>query len=509
MSQSESSSSNKKSKKLIASIMSDIETEASLFLNEEPTSETFIPEVTEEELIAAQLNSEELNSESENTTEVLLAESQNSDEISNMQNEDLEISESEDDFSDESVSSKDESALLEAALEGTELEGFESAQIEDIQFIEDERAESIIESILFASDRPVSLASIQMVFKGTNVKREKIKKALENIAVEYAGGRRGVVLEEITSGYQIRTKIDNMNFLKQTVKAKAFKLSGPALETMAIVAYKQPVVKVEIDQIRGVESGHLLRALMEKGLVAFNGKAEHLPGKPMQYGSTRRFLEIFGLRNLKELPTLSQIDELLPEGIGDDLEEKQTLSMVTDAMSEQVKSVSYSEGEEELGLIENQLTSISTSSEFFEQEKQRQKMKRDEEKAQNIREAISVNEEVSKRDLNWLKKYEEALLFASQAGDQAQLNSDTTDSVNDSAIVGAANTDNLTNADSTDIELSPTEEFALHDLDMEEDEEDEEDEEAAHIEDEIPFLAEADDDEPSHDKIPLDEEELS
>lgn len=508
MSQSESSSSNKKSKKLIASIMSDIETEASLFLNEEPTSETFIPEVTEEELIAAQLNSEELNSEeinseTENATEFLLAESQNSEEISNIPNEDSEILESEDEFSDESVSSKDESALLEAALEGTELEGFESAQIEDIQFIEDERAESIIESILFASDRPVSLASIQMVFKGTNVKREKIKKALENIAVEYAGGRRGVVLEEITSGYQIRTKIDNMNFLKQTVKAKAFKLSGPALETMAIVAYKQPVVKVEIDQIRGVESGHLLRALMEKGLVAFNGKAEHLPGKPMQYGSTRRFLEIFGLRNLKELPTLSQIDELLPEGIGDDLEEKQTLSMVTDAMSEQVKSVSYSEGEEELGLIENQLTSISTSSEFFEQEKQRQKMKRDEEKAQNIREAISVNEEVSKRDLNWLKKYEEALLFASQAGDQAQPKSDKTDSVNDSAIVGAT-TDNLTNTDNTDIELSPTEEFALHDLDMEE-----EDEEAAHIEDEIPFLAEADDDEPSHDKIPLDEEELS
>ena len=126
----------------------------------------------------------------------------------------------------------------------------------------------------------------------------------------------------------------------------------------------------------------------------------------MQYGTTRRFLEIFGLRNLKELPTLSQIDELLPEGIGDETEELQTLSMVTESLAENGTSMSYSEGEEELGLIENQLTAISTSSEFFEQEKIRQKRKRDEEKAQDIRDAVAVGEVVSKRDLNWLAKFE-------------------------------------------------------------------------------------------------------
>lgn len=302
-----------------------------------------------------------------------------------------------------------ESVAVAPAIEGTELDGFESADIEDLEFIEDERVESIIESILFASDRPVSFASIQLVFKGTNVKKDKIKRVLDALAVEYAGGRRGVSLEEITGGYQIRTKIDNMNFLKRTVKTRTFKLSGPALETLSIVAYKQPVVKIEIDQIRGVESGHLLRALMEKGLVNFEGKANHLPGKPMQYGTTRRFLEIFGLRNIKELPTLSQIDELLPEGIGEEVEEKPTLSMVTDSMAAEVRDVSYSQGEEELGLIENELTSISTSSEFFEQEKIRQKMKRDQEKAQDIRDALAVGEAVSTRDINWLKKFEESL----------------------------------------------------------------------------------------------------
>lgn len=299
-------------------------------------------------------------------------------------------------------------------LEGSELDGFESAQIDEVEFVEDEQAESIIESILFASDRPVSLASIKEVFKGTNVRKDKIKRILDNLAVEYAGGRRGVTLEEITAGYQLRTKIDNMNFIRRTIKARSFKLSGPALETLAIVAYKQPVVKNEIDQIRGVESGHLLRALMEKGLCSFEGKAENLPGRPMQYGTTRKFLEIFGLRNLKELPTLSQIDELLPEGIGEEEEEKPTLSMVTDSMSQEVKEVSYSQGEEELGLIEADLQTISTSSDFFEQEKIRQKQKRDAEKAQDIRDAMTMGEDVPRRDINWLKKYEEALAMAEQ-----------------------------------------------------------------------------------------------
>lgn len=302
-----------------------------------------------------------------------------------------------------------EEAIEAVEVEGTELDIFEAAQIEDLEFIEEEQIESIIESILFASDRPVSFAAIQMVFKGTTVAKDKIKRALDAIAVEYAGGRRGVSLEEITGGYQIRTKIDNMNFLKRTVKTRAFKLSGPALETLSIIAYKQPVVKIEVDQIRGVESGHLLRALMERGLVNFEGKAEHLPGKPMQYGTTRRFLEIFGLRNIKELPTLSQIDELLPEGIGEEPEEQQTLSMVTDSMSAAVQDTSYSQGEHELGQIEEQLTSISTSSEFFVQEKARQKLKRDQEKAQDIREALAVGEEVAKRDINWLARYEESL----------------------------------------------------------------------------------------------------
>lgn len=332
----------------------DVETEASIFLQEEEASEGFLPEAT--------------------------------DEVSDME-----------------ASSEDE-----VSVEGTELDNFDSAEIEDTEFVEEERLESIIESVLFASDRPVSLASLKLLFKGTNIRTDKIRRTLDQLAVEYAGGRRGVTLEEVPGGYQLRTKIDNMEFLKRTLKARQFKLSGPALEVLSIVAYKQPTVKIEIDEIRGVESGHLLRALMEKNLVCFEGKSE-LPGRPMQYGTTRKFLEIFGLRSLKELPTLSQIDELLPEGIDEQMaEEKPTLASITDSMSESFVGA-YSQGEEELMKIQEQLEDITTTTNFFEEEKRRQAEKRDQERAQNIRDALAFGEPVSTRDANWLKKYDEAL----------------------------------------------------------------------------------------------------
>ncbi len=305
-----------------------------------------------------------------------------------------------------SIFLQEEDTLSDVPLEGTELDGFESVEIEDVEFVEEERLESIVESILFASDRPVSLASLKLVFKATNINTQKLHRALDSLAVEYAGGRRGISLEEVPGGYQLRTKIDNMEFMRKTLKVRPFKLSGPALEVLAIVAYKQPLVKSEIDAVRGVESGHLLRALMEKNLVCFEGKSE-LPGRPMQYGTTRKFLEIFGLRNLKELPTLSQIDELLPEGIGEE-DKKETLSAITDSMASLTGS-SYSQGEEELTKITEQLEEISTSSAFFEKEKQRQREQRDQEKAQNIREALEVNEQVSTRDVNWLERYDRAL----------------------------------------------------------------------------------------------------
>jgi segregation and condensation protein B len=324
------------------------------------------------------------------------------------------------DESEEKVSTEEEMSAQETAnIEDIEaMEGEQETLLDEdgpeVDFIEHKQALSILESLLFSSERPLGLGTFKQVFKGTNYKSKEIKKALEELQSEYADVSRGVSLEEINGGWQLRTKVDNMDYLRRLAKARPFKLSGPALEVLAIIAYKQPLIKSEVDDIRGVESGHLVRALMEKGLICFQGKSE-LPGKPMQYGTTRKFLEIFGLRNLRELPSLDEIDQLLPDGIGIE-EEDEKLSDVTETMAEEFAG-SYSEGEEELEKIEATLGDIDTSSEFFEEEKRRQREKRDRDRAQDIREALDVGEEVDPKDEKWLARYDEKIALEQAEAD--------------------------------------------------------------------------------------------
>lgn len=307
--------------------------------------------------------------------------------------------------------------------EGSELEAYESASIEEEEFLEDDQVSAIIESILFSTDKPQSFATIKQAFKGTNIAIKQIRRAMDLLATEYAGARRGVTLEEVTGGFQLRTKVDNMPYLKRMLKVRTFKLSGPALEVLSIVAYKQPCIKADVDDIRGVESGHLMRGLLDRGMLAFAGKSE-LPGKPMYYQTTRKFLEIFGLRSLKELPSLSEIDELIPEGI-DEQEEKKTLDMLTEDLSEEVVGKSYSEGEEELSKITDKLSEISTTTDFFEQEKQREREKRDAQRAQDIRERLVMEEEVPGKDVKWLERYEAKLKEAEEATAEPETNQET------------------------------------------------------------------------------------
>ncbi len=313
-----------------------------------------------------------------------------------------------------------ESVLEQIEFQVTDKEIIEDEKEEEI-FVDQEQLVSIIESLLFATDKPLSINSMAQVFVGTNIKKKQIRSAVEDLMGVYADVTRGVTLEEVSGGYQLRTKIDNANFLKRLNKVRPFRLSGPALEVMAIIAYKQPIIKSEVDQIRGVESGHLVRALMEKGLVCFCGKSE-LPGKPMQYGTSRKFLDIFGLRNLKELPSLAEIEELLPDGIGDE-EDEEVLSDITDHLAEEAAST-YSEGQEELEKIVDQINSIDTSTEFFEEEKRRQRDKRDRDRAANLREAIDLGELVEDKDMKWLQRYEEKLAEI-QAEKEAQESAET------------------------------------------------------------------------------------
>lgn len=334
---------------------------------------------------------------------------------------------------------------------GSELEGFESADIEDIEKLSAEQIRSIVESVLFATDKPLSIAVIKQSFKGTQVRSKDIRQALTELQDEYNESWRGFSLDEVGGGFQLRTKPDNLKYLRQSVKARPFKLSGPALEVMSIVAYKQPVTKAQMDEIRGVESGHLLRALMEKGLVTF-GERSDLPGKPMFYETTRKFLEVFGLRNLQELPSLHEIDQLIPEGIGE-IEDKETLSDLTEGLSEELKS-SYSEGEEELLKITDELQNIETSSDFFEKEKERMREQRDRERAQNIREALAVGEAVEDKDKRWLERYESMAAEAAQAAEEVEMVAEAFDPI----AIAEAHTETSTIVNLPAEELPPIEE---------------------------------------------------
>jgi segregation and condensation protein B len=151
---------------------------------------------------------------------------------------------------------------------------------------------------------------------------------------------------------------------------------------------------------------------MEKGLVHFAGKSD-LPGKPMFYGTTKKFMELFGLRTLEELPSMGEIDELMPDGIGE-LEESQApkrpqLSVITDSMSQDT-TTTYSQGEEELEKISDLLGQIDTSTEFLEQERANMKARQEAERAQNIREALAVGEVVPEKELSWLARFDAKML---------------------------------------------------------------------------------------------------
>lgn len=175
-----------------------------------------------------------------------------------------------------------------------------------------EDLQSVLESALFAIGKPLSLKQCTQLFYKENISVAEIKKALLALTERYQQTDCGLELVELTGAWQMRTKEENRDYVRRLIKGRVFQLSAPALEVLAIVAYRQPCVKADIDEIRGVESGHLLRTLMEKDLVDFGPKST-APGRPATYKTTPRFLETFGLKSLKALPSAEDIVDLLPE----------------------------------------------------------------------------------------------------------------------------------------------------------------------------------------------------
>ena len=167
---------------------------------------------------------------------------------------------------------------------------------------------SIVESILFAAEKPVSAEKIQETID--NVDKRTIENIISMLSKEYENNRRGIRIEAVAGGYQLRSKEENSLYLKRFLKHKTVKFSKASLETLAIIAYKQPITRQELESIRGVDSSGIIKLLLEKRLIKIIGKKD-VPGRPMIYVTTKGFLEVFSLNSIKDLPTLKEIEELL------------------------------------------------------------------------------------------------------------------------------------------------------------------------------------------------------
>lgn len=176
--------------------------------------------------------------------------------------------------------------------------------------MEPQERQQILEALLLASAEPVTAARLGRVVPESSAK--DVRADVEALNERYAANGHGFRIEEIAGGFQLRTLPELAAHVQRLEPVPPLRMSRASLETLAIIAYKQPVTRAEIEHVRGVDAGPLLRSLLERRLVRIAGHRE-VPGRPILYATTPRFLEVFGLASLSDLPTLREIEELLRE----------------------------------------------------------------------------------------------------------------------------------------------------------------------------------------------------
>ena len=171
--------------------------------------------------------------------------------------------------------------------------------------MENNYAKSIIEALLFVADEPMPVKNIKNVIE--ELKEEEIRKLISELALEYETTGRAFSIVEIAEGFQIVTRPQFAPWIKKMYKSKlTHRLSKPALETLAIIAYRQPITKIEIEAIRGVSAEGVLDTLLDRDLVAIKGRKDVI-GRPLLYGTTKEFLRYFGLKDLTEMPKIEEL----------------------------------------------------------------------------------------------------------------------------------------------------------------------------------------------------------
>ena len=224
--------------------------------------------------------------------------------------------------------------------------------------MDEERLKAVLESLLFAAGEPVSLARLAAVLDP--VPKEAIRKALADLRSGFYREGRGVMLDEVAGGFQFRTSKEHALYVRKLLAARPPRLSRPMMETLAIIAYRQPITRPEIEQLRGVDSGAVLETLSERRLIKIAGRKE-APGRPIMYATTAEFLQTFALKDLDSLPDLSELREV--EQQIENAEQERIAGQAADGAPEQLDLVQSEEpASEQLDLA------ASGSSQAVEQE---------------------------------------------------------------------------------------------------------------------------------------------
>ncbi|NDD90792.1 SMC-Scp complex subunit ScpB [bacterium] len=236
--------------------------------------------------------------------------------------------------------------------------------------------ESCIEALLFMLDKPVSAQKLQELLTASEESEKPkfslIQEAITSLRDRYNKPHHGIELVEVAGGFQFRTKTGRAALAKKLAKVTTQRLSSGAMETLAIVAYRQPVLKEEIDKVRGVDSSHFIRGLLDKKLIEISGRSD-LPGRPMLYSTSKEFLEIFGLKDLAAMPPLQEIEQMVPTSQSSKDEDPRIVKMreLVNEMTSDPERLAYNPREDETILqeIKTKVASISTTTPYLEEQK--------------------------------------------------------------------------------------------------------------------------------------------
>src|SRR5262245_17041443 len=200
-----------------------------------------------------------------------------------------------------------------------------------------EEQKRIVEALILAAREPIGAVRLGQVVPGLNA--AGARQIVAELRADYEREQRGFELVEVAGGYRVRTRPELADLVSRLDLERPARLSRAALETLAVVAYRQPVTRGEIEQVRGVDCGPVVRNLLERHLLRIAGHRD-VPGRPMLYGTTRRFLELFGLASLEDLPSLRDLDELVKAAAA-----AGTVDVAEDAAPETAEADDAGEGE--------------------------------------------------------------------------------------------------------------------------------------------------------------------